>query len=350
MLFSCGTKESNEIIIEGFDVNYCENNNPLLSFVDTIDVVAFSSNENIHLSNPEKVIYHKKNIYILDNNRLIQFNSKGEFKHLIGERGHGHGEYINIATFAVHNDTISLIDSYKNTMLHYTLSGKYLYETIAPEGTLSNVKDATFEEDNILFIANYIYNEENNTYTRWNIITNKTSVVDNAKVNTYGTKEYIGEHSFCQYRNNIRYIQPFSSIVKSLDGNDVRLKTSRKVLTESELFAIKDYSIMTYFDHLNDFTGFNNVFETDKYLLLTFSNLEYVLVDKTTKECIRYSYGCEEDANTIPLLNILSSTDNLLIGVVNIEEYNNLKNILKKYCNIPNDMMSGYMLIMYHVV
>lgn len=349
LLFSCERKDANETVVEGYDRDYCEENAPLSFFVDSIEVVSLAEDSNIHLANVEKIVCHEEDYYILDNNKVMRFGPDGNFLNYCGERGHGHGEYINIATFIAHNDTISIIDSYKNTLMHYALDGDFLCEVNAPEGTLVNVKDATFEKDNVLFLANFIFNEENDTYTRWNILTGEVSVIGNAKVKSSGAKEYVGTHSFCEFCGNIRYVQPFSDVIRSTDGSDIRVRTARKVLSDRELSLIDDFSIMTYASHMDDFTGFNSVFETGKYLLLTFSNLEYFLVDKGTAKCVRYSYEYDEDAESFPLLNILSSTDSLLIGVVNIGEYDSMRSMFQRYGNVPQDMGYGHVVVKYHI-
>jgi len=348
LLFSCERKDANEIVVEGYDQNYVEDNSPLLFFVDSIEMIPLD--RTAHLVNVEKIVCHEEDFFILDNNKVMRFGPEGNFMNYCGEQGHGHGEYINIATFVAHNDTISIIDSYKNTLMHYALNGEFLCEVNAPEGTLVNVKDATFEKDNVLFLANFIFNEENDTYTRWDILTDEVSVISNAQVKSSGTKEYVGSHSFCQFCDNIRYIQPFSNVIKSTDGNDILIKTSRQVLSDKELSSINDFNIMTYASHLDDFTGFNNVFETSKYLLLTFSNIDYLVVDKESAECTRYSYEYDEDSESFPLLNILSSTKNFLIGVINIEEYDSFKSKFLRYANFPQDMANGYVIVKYHIL
>jgi len=153
LLFSCERKDANEIVVEGYDQNYVEDNSPLLFFVDSIEMIPLD--RTAHLVNVEKIVCHEEDFFILDNNKVMRFGPEGNFMNYCGEQGHGHGEYINIATFVAHNDTISIIDSYKNTLMHYALNGEFLCEVNAPEGTLVNVKDATFEKDNVLFFGKF---------------------------------------------------------------------------------------------------------------------------------------------------------------------------------------------------
>lgn len=133
-------------------------------------------------------------------------------------------------------------------------------------------------------------------------------------------------HSFSDYAGNIRYVLPFSDVIKSTKEHALRFRTEKKVLKDSDLEGMTNFSIMTYADYMDDFVGFNNIFETENYLLLTFSNLEYVVVDKNSNECFRHKYRYDEEAEAFPLVNILSSTGDALIGMIEMERYDKLKN------------------------
>lgn len=350
LITSCAKERAcNEVVINGFDDNYSEENAPLSSFVDKIEVIPLKRSPEAILTGPRKIVCYKDKFYMLDNNRLFCYGASGDFICFIGERGHGHGEYINIATFVVFNDTVWLLDSFKNTMMTYTLDGTFVSEQEAPQGTLANVEDAVFEEKGLLFMANYIFNDQNAVYTRWNTSTNQVDVVEKTPLQTDGTKEAVGMHSFSDYAGNIRYILPFSDVIKSTKEHALRFRTAKKVLTDSDLEGMTNFSIMTYADHMDDFVGFNNIFETENYLLLTFSNLEYVVVDKNSNECFRRMYRYNEGAEAFPLVNILSSTGDALIGVIEMERYDGkLKNKIQEYISVPSEEDYDYAIVMYH--
>lgn len=350
VLTSCTmTKERNDNqVINGYDENVFETNSPQSSFVDEIEVIPLRSDSQVvALTNPEKIIYSDSCYYVLDNNMLLRYDAHGNYGGHIGEQGHGNGEYISLATFVVRNDTIILIDSFKNSLLAYSLKGNFLYEKKAPDGVLVNVRDAVYENDVTLFLSNYIYNDQNNIYTRWNIETDEVLTVASIKVCTDGTKEAVGIHSFCFYGNNIRYVMPFSNIISSTDSDALQLQTTNKVLRDEELQKIRDYSIMTYANHSDCFPGFCNIFETKNYIILTFFNLEYTVIDKRNKECYRYSYLTDDECAEFPLFNIISSEDNVLLGIANVEENAVLKEKLKNYID-DNENSTDY-IIRYHV-
>lgn len=347
---SCCEKYTASLAVSGYDSDINDSNNPQSFFVDSIDVIPLRSNEEgVVLSSPEKIVLSGSYFYILDNNRIFCYDSKGNFSHFIGERGNGSGEYISLASFVICNDMIQLLDSYKNTLMAYSLTGDFLYEIKAPEGVLSNVRDAIYEKDETLFLSNYIFKDKNNLYTRWNVKTGETSVVANAGVQTDGSKELIGKHSFCLYENNIRYVMPFSNEINSTELDPIEFQTSLNVVKRSELEKIHNFSIMTYADHSDWFPGFCNVFETKHYMLLTFFNVDYTIVNKKDNTCARYSLQDNEDSKEIPLVNILSCSSETLVGFVNVEDKDELGNILRKCTAMQDDATVEDFIILYHV-
>lgn len=349
---SCKTNESERTLVLGYDNEISSSNAPLSSFVKSIDVVPLqNSHSGAILTNPEKVVIDNDHCYVLDNNRLLCYDLNGDFVRFIGERGNGTGEYINIASFVLSNDTIHLLDSFKNSLLIFSSNGNFLYEIKAPDGVLSNVKDASFESDGVFFLSNYIFKGYNDLYTRWNMKSNEVFVVENAKVQTENTKEFVGVHSFCIYGQNIRYVMPFSNLISSTNSPTLEIQTSQKVLTETELKNIHNFGIMTYANHPEWFPGFCNVFETKNYLILTFFNLDYTVVDKRNNTCKRYSYQMNEDSEDFPLHNVLSSNSDFLVGIVNTDEYGNFVSKYAKYIKLKGEsqMNANNFLIIYHV-
>lgn len=349
-IVSCKTDDVEKTLVLGYDQESIHDNTPLQSFANSIEVIPLQNgNGDAVLSNPEKVVIDDDFYYILDNNRVLCYDLNGNFVRHIGERGNGSGEYVNIASFIVSNDTVLLLDSYKNSLLVFCANGKFLYENKAPDGVLSNVKDASIENDGSIFMSNYIFKDQNDLYTRWDILSDEVSVVANAKVQTEDSKEFVGTHSFCNYDKNIRYIMPFSNYIVSTNSNPIEIRTNQKVLTENELKNIHNYSIMTYANHPEWFSGFCNIFETSHYLFLTFFNLEYTVVDKRQNKCYRYCYQQNEDSDDFPLLNILASDKETLIGYVDIEESEELTNVLKKYIKEQDSVKVNNYLIKYHI-
>lgn len=328
--FKSNADENGDSTIAGYDNGVLEQDSALPTFTDRIEVTALRRKDGeARLISPEKLIESNDCYYILDFNRVLQYDKEGNFKDFIGEKGNGHGEYISIASFVVRNDTVKLLDSFKNSLLAYSVDGSFLYEKEAPEGILHNLKNADYETGDVLFLSNYIFNEQNDVYVRWNTLTDEVSVVANAIVRTEETKESVGPHSFSVFDGSVRYLLPFSNILYNTQGDALQFSTSQKVLGESELKEIHDFSIMSYMTHQDCFSGFNSIFETENYILLSFFNLEYTVVDKRTNECCRFNYQTDDDY--LPLFNILASSKDAFLGIANLEDNPNLKNKVKEY-------------------
>lgn len=349
LIISCSTNvEKNDYsIVSGYDDGIIDQKTILPAFIKKIEVIPLKSTEEAIIANPEKITLSNNHYYILDNNRVLKYDQEGHFINSIGEKGNGNGEYISLSSFVIRNDTIKLFDSYKNSLLAYSADGHFLYEKKAPDGVLVNLKDAEYEKGDVLFISNYIFNSQNNVYTRWNTLTDEVSVVANALVQTDGTKETVGTHSFSVYEDNVRYVLPFSNVLNSTRHDALQFNTSKEVLAENNLKDIHDYSIMSYVNQPDIFLGFSNVFETEHYILLTYFNLEYTIVDKQTNKCNRFNYLLEDNTKIIPLMNIIASNGKALIGIVNLEEDTAIKDRLKDYLG-ESDITYEYVLIKYY--
>ena len=126
--FKSNADENGDSTIAGYDNGVLEQDSALPTFTDRIEVTALRRKDGeARLISPEKLIESNDCYYILDFNRVLQYDKEGNFKDFIGEKGNGHGEYISIASFVVRNDTVKLLDSFKNSLLAYSVDGSFLY-------------------------------------------------------------------------------------------------------------------------------------------------------------------------------------------------------------------------------
>ena len=154
--------------------------------------------------------------------------------------------------------------------------------------------------------------------------------------------EYVGKSPYSVYKGTIRYLKPFDNHIYNLTENTtLNVETTDKIFSKKEIEEIKDFSIATYADCLNNgiFTGFTDIFETKNYIILACHNITYLLIDKRKMACQRIEYTPSTNYKSIPLYNIKSSSGNQLIGLLSKEEVeevttnkgNKIIQTLKKY-------------------
>ena len=133
---------------------------------------------------------------------------------------------------------------------------------------------------------------------------------------TNGTGELFGKHPVSVSKDGAIYIRPYDNHIYNMNGD------IKEILTNSDITISSDetisYTFMSYLKRYNEdsFSGFTDIFDTERYMLLAFSGMEYTIVDKNTNTCQRYNYNMPKVIKSIPLINIVSSDENKLIGLI----------------------------------
>ena len=318
MLFSCKGTEYTENVVTGYDSPVKYNGEGITGI--KYKVIPLKETGEGVLAYPSKVAMNENTIYIMDDNKVVSYDLKGNFLGQIGRHGHGNNEYINVSAFYVDGDNkVVLYDSYKNVLSLYSKQGEYIDEKKVPEAEMINAQTILPMTDNRLFVYNYIYNETDRLCSVIDFEHNTGETVSSTPVCSDNTKEYVGHNPCSKYNGIIRYIRPFDRHIYTLfDDTALVVDTKEKLMSEEKLSKIKNYSIVTYADCMNngDFTGFTDIFETDRHLVLSCHNIAYTIIDKKTLTCKRYKYKCGENTEASPLCNILGSYKNTLIGLL----------------------------------
>lgn len=324
---SCVAHYSNHAVIEGYDTGNRNNGEGLA--IKSFRMLPLEALPECMLGNPSKVEVLDSLIFIHDNNSLHVFDTNGKFLNHIGRRGNGHSEYINLSSFCIDKEGyVLLIDSYKSNILKYTYSGSFVEQVNIPEGVLANVHNAALIGRDSLFISEYLYNASHILYSIIDLNSGTKTIVADTPLQTANTMESVGVHSFSQYNGKIRYIKPLDNVIYSLTSNDeFEISTTQQVFSEKELSEIKDFSINTYATNManNIFCGFSDIFETEKYIILSLKNLEYTVIDKQLSTCRRYSYKIDSEDTNLPLYEIACSNSNILVGILTPVEIQHLK-------------------------
>jgi len=356
VLFGCATHEYNNSIITGYDNRKLENGEGLT--IKEFHIVELELSSECVLSYPQKIDYKDSLILILDDNRLLVFNEKGKFLRRIGKRGHGKGEYINLSSYYIDDDkNIVIIEGYKNSLITYTTNGIFL-----KEDKLKNEKNAYIHyasnigHDSVFINSKIMPCDDNAVYS----FLNSREAYGNTFVKTHmrsnGGGEYIGKHSFSHYNGIIRYVMPFDNILFSVNGqNNIEIQTNEKMFDDDEKENINNFGINTYADALNKniFVGFTDVFETAEHIFVACHNLEYTLIDKNNNTCRKYDYLNREKYSNLPLINIMSTNGDYLIGMLapdylkNTKEWNRKNKFLNMLMKYKNDTEGNYKILVY---
>lgn len=274
--------------------------------------------ESVQAAHGVYVVTSKSNVY--------GFDSNGQYLCTYGGYGEGPAEYVNMSCFAITpQGKVVICDSYKDRMLYFDLrTGESAGCDEYPIGSLEWIAGIRYLSDSTAIITRRIYNNHNKVYALLNLTTKTFEELATTPLATDNVATHIGTHSFATEKGNAAYILPYSNVIYSLhDDAWIEIDTKQRVLTEEDLAKIKDFSPMTYAEHLNEkktFIGYSDIFLLDDYIFLGFSNVEYSIIDKRTWKMRRFEYQRnDEDRKYIGLARIISydPTNKTLIGINN---------------------------------
>jgi len=355
-LFSCSSINDLEKHVTGYNAPEKANGEGF----DNVkyNIIGLEKNKQIVLVSPKKIEIADSIIYILDDNKVVSYNSEGKYLCSIGHRGHGHNEYLNLSTFYIDDkNNVVLYDSYKNTLLRYSKNGKFIDKKTLSTIDLKYAQSIIPVDEESIFVYNFLYNDFNQLCRTVNVNDEKENAICSVPLRTDNTMERVGNNPCSIYKGNgtIRYVRPFDNKIYNLNDNSALcIETSEKIMSEKDMVEIKDYSVSTYAECLNSgiFTGFTDIFETKRYLLLACHNFSYTLIDKEHMKCQKYYYDPKTTDEKIPLYNIKGAFDDKLIGLLSIEDLKELSSsetnrITKDLNKVVKDNSFDYAVIIY---
>ena len=175
----------------------------------------------------------------------------------------------------------------------------------------------------------------------------------------------IGTHPISKTDGGVKFIIPFDNNIYTINNSGnletvFNIVTDKTKATEKELSEQKEYSVITSIELSNKgyFQGFTDVFETNNHILLAYYNLDYMLINKITRQAIRFNNSISEGMVTMPFSGVISTTNDYFISVYSIsdlekfekikysgdENINKLKEFLKDYEYDSNPFLIVYKL------
>ena len=304
--------------VNGFERTICKNGEG--AKFDINKIIILKEIKQVHLGSIEKVSIIDSLIVVKDKYGVYLFNSNGKYLRQIGRKGLANNEYINLSTYYVDNrKNINIVDGCSSKILTFRTDGTFLNSKKIKDGLLMQVFDMEPLLSNQLFVCNKICDDFNDIYGICTDNLNNFKMVDNTPLKTRNYLMPIGGHPFSVYNNIIRYVKPFGNCIYTYGSNKVwEIKTKMKVLDDDNLEDIKILDPTLYIKVLSKkyFVGFTDIFETSKYILLAFSQVEYVMLNKKNNTCQVYDYSLSHNSTNAQLINIMATYNDQLVGIV----------------------------------
>lgn len=333
--FSCTEKEldDNTPIVTGFD-QFVENDEAF-EIID-LNIIELSPEKDVLLSSIERVAFTDSIIIVKSDHNLFSFDLKGKFLNKIGNRGRGHGEYVDLYSFFIDKERkeICIVDQYSRSFLYYNYKGLFLRKEVFESNDYCMMQASVYLGSDKMLCQNYILKDfKNYLFSEYDIQKKTYYNVMPTKLKTINTAESFGGTCFSVRKDDIKLIAPFeNTIYKYKEKNTepflrVDIPKSRRIPKRTIKQIIKKRSF-NFFSKVqlfteNYFAGFNDIFETDDYIFLNeLPGATFFIINKNKMTGTYHEFlpafdeekEEQERFKTMPLINIRMSVDNKLVG------------------------------------
>jgi hypothetical protein len=182
---------------------------------DNIEVIDLSKYKQIELNVNNDVLLGSVNniLYLKDYSCLVKslkelyyFNNDGSFKNKIGARGNGPGEYNEIGSIFLKNDTICVFDSNKKKILYYTPDNTFLFEKNL--SNLYNIENdcfprAIFPIYDSKYLSANVFRGDHVSVLRYSLLGNDFELITNIEGKYLRDGSFIQEEVSLNHNNDI---------------------------------------------------------------------------------------------------------------------------------------------------
>lgn len=302
-------------------------------------------------SNPllyiQRVALIDSSFYILAHNGFFKYDYSGQFVRQISRRGRAEQEWLRLDTFfySEKNKDICLVDGGASKIIHFSLDGDFLYSSAIQTPRKCFLNQVVELEDGGILMANSILNEQNAIYlyspdNTFNTVVELESVPYSSKA-----IQSIGLCPISSFEGGIKCIAPVSNVISRMNEGQLLkdiIIPATKPVPDAKVF--RDYE-NEYSPYLfagiclkNDlFCGYDAVFETERYIILTSFDQYYTIVDKYQSDC--WVLTRQEWLKTTGILfdHIIDKSHNTLISAIDGFRVDNYKRnaFLMSHCKEP---------------
>ncbi|MCE7054339.1 6-bladed beta-propeller [Algoriphagus sp. AGSA1] len=134
LLFPLGCSSSNDKGFTSFAVpKEAESEFQLSEIAKSVEYISLETSEASYLSLVQDVKSYKDRLYVVDfPGRILVFDKDGKFIQQIGVEGEGPGEFHNLSSFTIDDDSKTLLVASGRRLISYSLDNEYITEKTFP--------------------------------------------------------------------------------------------------------------------------------------------------------------------------------------------------------------------------
>ena len=308
--------------VNKIDSNYVDpyQNDNIDWLFESYSITPLETTDNCLISEISKIKLYNDKYYILDGKKaILVFDKNGMFLGKVSHVGRGHGEYIEISSFDVHQDNIYVLSRSSQSINIYSENGTFMNKIELNDYYC----DMITTDHSIVLSSNY----SNNTLKNFVEIAYDGRVLkewDDFKVNiSYSS----GNNSFCHTDDGFFYFKPFDHTIYKYTNSEhsIFAHYSFKSKEKYSLSNTKDIMYMAENTKNKEYVRcFESVGLIDSTLLILYPMYleeygicNFLLIDKLDDNTI-YNYCIStEGIPSAPFVgqNLIIS-DNMLVGTM----------------------------------
>lgn len=190
-------------------------------------VISLETRDDCLIKAISKVLFYKKEIYILDKRekQILAFDERGKFLRSYTHRGSSPQEYVYLTDFSILNDTLYLIDGIQGKLLLYGMNDSFIgTEKIERTHAIHFFNKQRYASNRGLGLAE---RNSRHSYHSYAFYDNSKLVEEDVRFNRhllgYSFTHGFGSNYFYTYNDSVFTLFPFNDTIYSIHASSGRL-------------------------------------------------------------------------------------------------------------------------------
>lgn len=326
-------------------------------FIDSCVFIPLETTDASLLGNINQIEFCDGKFYIFDGkeDKLKVFSSTGKFLFDIGIRGDAPEEYLSINSFFINREDkkVGISDPLRMAIHEYSLDGEYIQ-------TVKHNQEPLLSLNKSICIDGYIYSYFDVSHINdmtYSVLSAKDySIIDRwspypVKVNQQMACVLLS-HPFSVVDGDLHFVELYSDTIFTYHNGEKQpyllIETGLPAITPS-YFEGKPFEfdpVQAFFAVSSDkkySSGFKEYFETDRYILTSFSYSDnFYVIDKDNME----TFHIKKRDNCLDIMKSILVSENKLVGVYNQDDISYIQSLIEDdkdlYPSHVQEFMSNY--------
>lgn len=177
-------------------------------------VIKFEASDSSLLYDISKVLLEKNKLFVFSRDKVVAFDTLGNFLHKVGSKGGAPFEYSHLSSFYKVDDNLAIYDAMLKKILYYDYDGKYLNSIILPdcEYPIADIQPLSSGG----YIAKNMYQGIENS-TPLGAVLNSSFQVDRKLLGRYVNTGFTVKDNFSSSPNSIVYVEAMNDTIYSIE-------------------------------------------------------------------------------------------------------------------------------------